>query len=100
LEGLAAGKMSIAPDKGGQVDFLNTNNSLLVECKPERANPKSMYWEPKMDAQWYRPNIDHAVAQLKNAYQNHQAINQKVADQQSDILTKYDWTEITRQLIG
>jgi len=100
LEGIAAGKMSIAPDQGGQIDFLKCHeNAFLVSGKEERANPKSMYWEPKVNASWYRPNIDHAVEQLRSAYQNHESFNQRVAGQQAEVLVKYDWKEITRQLV-
>jgi len=98
LEGLAAGKLSIAPDHGGHVDFLNNQNALLVKSVPERANPKSMYWEPKPDAMWYKPDIDSAVSQLRHAFQNYESINQVVESQREYIFDTYNWTTITSQI--
>jgi glycosyltransferase involved in cell wall biosynthesis len=99
LEGLAAGKLSIAPDHGGHMDFLNNRNALLVKSMPERANPKSMYWEPKPSAMWYKPDIDDAVDKLRYAQQNFQSINQTVEDQRADIFQKYNWTTITSRIL-
>jgi O-antigen biosynthesis alpha-1,2-mannosyltransferase len=99
LEGLAAGKLSIAPDHGGHIDFLNQQNALLVSSKAERANPKSMYWEPKPGAMWYKPNIDDAADKLRYASQNFQTINQAVESQRADVFQKYNWITITSQMV-
>jgi glycosyltransferase involved in cell wall biosynthesis len=94
LEGIASGKMSIAPDNGGHRDFLNKSNTLLVESKKVRANPKSMYWEQKNNVFWYEPSIDDAVSQLRHAYKNFEEINKGVEKQRSEVLVKYDWKNI------
>ena len=99
LEGLAAGKLSIAPDHGGHMDFLNSNNALLVKSVPERTNPKSMYWEPKPNAMWYKPDIDDAVDKLRYAYQNYQRLNQIVESQREYIYQTYNWTTITSRMM-
>ena len=44
LEALAAEKIVIAPDKGGQVDFLNKNNSILFKSKISYAPKNYQYW--------------------------------------------------------
>lgn len=99
LEGLAAGKLSIAPDHGGHIDFLNDQNALLVKSVPERANPKSMYWEPKPNAMWYKPDIDDAVDKLRYAHRNSARLNQAVESQRADIFQRYNWTTITSQIL-
>lgn len=99
LEGIAAGKLSIAPDCGGHIDFLNKNNALLVKSDPERANPKSMYWEPKPNAMWYRPDINDAVDKLQYAYKNYENINIEVAKQRDSVYKTYDWNVVASQFI-
>jgi glycosyltransferase involved in cell wall biosynthesis len=100
LEGLAAGKMSIAPDHGGHRDFLNDQNSLLVKSTAERANPKSMYWDARPGAMWYKPDIEDAVQKLRYAAQNFQTINQTVVNQQPYIYETYNWSTITSQILS
>ena len=100
LESIASGKLVIAPNWGGQVDFLNDSNSLLVSGKEVRANPRSMYWESKNNAIWFEPDIDDAVDKLKYAYQNFNALNAKVELQRNDIYNKYNWDSITEQLLN
>jgi glycosyltransferase involved in cell wall biosynthesis len=97
LEGIAAGKLSIAPNFGGHTDFLNEHNALLVNGKAERANPKSMYWEPKPNALWFRPDVDDAVSKLRYAYDNFEKLNIEIEGQRSSVYDKYNWETITSQ---
>jgi len=99
LEGIASGKLSIAPNYGGHLDFLNSTNSLLVSGKEVRADPKSMYWEAKTNATWFQPNIDDAVAKLNYAYKNYETMNDKINKQRSDIYRVYDWGSVARQFL-
>ena len=100
LESIAAGKLVIAPNSGGQIDFLNSSNALLVNGKETRANPKSMYWESKPNAIWFEPSIDDAVNKLKYAYNNFSEINKEVEKQKEDVLDRYSWNNITKQFLS
>jgi glycosyltransferase involved in cell wall biosynthesis len=100
LEGLAAGKMSIAPAYGGQLDFLNNENSYLVSGSVVRANPRSMYWEEKSNAVWFQPSVEDAADKLKLSYKNYEEINKKLELQKSDIYEKYSWASVAQQIIN
>jgi len=99
LEGIAAGKLSIAPNWGGHLDFLNSSNSLLIDGKEGRANPNSMYWERKDNAIWFVPSVDDAACKLKFAYQNYEKLNAQVDSQRSQIYTDFGWTSVTQQFL-
>jgi glycosyltransferase involved in cell wall biosynthesis len=99
LEALAAGKLNIAPRYGGQLDFLNDDNSLLIEGKEERADPKSMYWEPKPNAIWFKPSIENAAEKLKLSYSNYEEINNKLEQQKNKICEEYGWDKIAKQMM-
>lgn len=99
LEARAAGKLSIAPGWGGQLDLLDTTNSLLVEGKETRADPKSMYWESK-NAIWFQPSIGDAIEKLRYAYQNYEKLNQNIDKQRADVYDKYDWKVIASQFVS
>lgn len=96
LEAIASGKLCVAPNHGGQLDFLNHTNSLLVSGKEERANPKSMYWESKNNAIWFQPSTDDAAQKLIYASKNYEIINANI--NKEEILQKYDWNVIAKQL--
>lgn len=98
-ESIASGKIAIAPNWGGQLDFLNENNSLLISGKEVRATPRSMYWESKPNAMWFEPSIDDAVDKLRYAYQNYEILNQKVEQDKINIQKKYSWSSITKQIM-
>lgn len=100
LEGIASGKVSIAPKWGGQLDFLNENNALLVEGKEERADPRSMYWEQKPNAIWFNPSISDAVDKLKYAYHNFETLNKKIELERENVFEKYDWANIANLLVS
>lgn len=99
LEAMAAGKLSIAPAYGGQLDFLNSSNALLVEGKEEQADPRSMYWESKPSI-WFQPSIDDAVEKLRYAYQNYEKLNEAIDKQRPDVYATYDWKVIASQFVG
>jgi glycosyltransferase involved in cell wall biosynthesis len=100
LEAMASGKLNIAPAWGGQVDFLNDTNALLVSGNEERADPKSMYWESKNNAIWFRPSIDDAVDKLRFAYQNYEKLNEGIDKQRADVYAKFSWENVTKQFLG
>ena len=99
LEGLAAGKMSIAPNWGGQIDFLNESNSLLVSGKEVRANPKSMYWQQKNNAVWFEPSVEDAAEKLRYSYNNYESLNKKVESQRVELIKEYSWDNVASNFI-
>jgi glycosyltransferase involved in cell wall biosynthesis len=99
LESIAAGKLAIAPNYGGQLDFLNADNSLLIDGKEEQANPKSMYWEQKSSALWFKPSIDDAVDKLRYAYNNFETMNAVIEKDREKVYQKFDWSNISKQYL-
>lgn len=99
LEGLAAGKLSIAPNYGGQLDFLNNDNSYLVSGSVVRADPRSMYWESKSNAVWFQPSVEDAAQKLQLSYKNYEAMNQKLETQKTLIHQQYSWESVVKQML-
>ena len=99
LESIVSGKLSIAPNWGGQVDFLNENNSLLISGKEVKADPTSMYWEPKNHAIWFAPSIDDAVDKLRFARDNYQSINEKLHKNIMNTYKEYSWKNVVSKML-
>jgi glycosyltransferase involved in cell wall biosynthesis len=99
IEALAAGKMSVAPNYGGQLDALNDDNSFLVNGKEVKADPKSMYWESKSNALWFNPDVDDAAEKLRRAEREYLKINEALDKQRDRVYIKYDWGAVSEQFL-
>lgn len=56
LEALAMGMPVIAPRHGGQLQFLNGDNSILTKCGIRKAKPQEQYWGAHSKAVVGNPN--------------------------------------------
>lgn len=92
LEALVSNKVLICSNYGGQLDFCNNDNSLLVDGKIIRANPKMLYWENKTNTFVFEPNTDDAAEKLKYAFNNKDKIISKINRQ--EIIDNYSWSSV------
>jgi glycosyltransferase involved in cell wall biosynthesis len=98
LEALAAGKNVITSRYGGQLDFLNDDNSFLVDCKLGRAPRESQYWNSSVYSEWGIPETDCAVDMLRYCYNNFSSINKTKPDDK--FKEKYSWNNNVKILEG
>ena len=98
LEGLVAEKLVIFPRATGQLDFLNDNNSFLIETNKARASKKMQYWIPSSYATIDDPIIDSAVEQLHKAHK--MFINNKLEfkEEFNKIKEQYTWEKVVNQI--
>lgn len=95
LETLASKKLLICSNYGGQLDFCNNDNSLLVSGSMVRANPKMLYWEQK-NTFIFEPDTNDAADKLKHAYYNYDSIISKIDF--NPIINNYSWQNIFKNL--
>jgi glycosyltransferase involved in cell wall biosynthesis len=100
LEAQAAGLFNIAPNYGGFLDFLNEENSLLIEGKEFFVKPDMVYWSYQPGSKAFMPNIDSGVEKLKHAYANKDSLKEKAQLLAPSILEKYSWDKIGDQILG
>lgn len=91
LEGIAANKIIVTTNYGGQLDYLNENNSFLVSGKLEQANKNALYWGGDIRNVWFKPNLDDAADKLKYVYQNYEKILAMHHKDYKNICSKYTW---------
>lgn len=99
LEGLAANKLIISPRYGGQLDFLNDNNSILIDGKLIRANNNMQYWEPSPYAAVFDPDVNQAAQKLKDVYHHYDDYIKKFSPLMQEIVSNYSWTKVAQQFI-
>ena len=100
LEALAAGKIVIAPRHGGQLDFLNDDNSILIDGSIVRAPRSYAYWSSSPYANMFKPNIDDAVEKLRNTVENYEELQQKLSPNMKSQAESMTWDKVAEQILG
>lgn len=99
LEGFAANKVVVAPRYGGQLDYMNDENSLLIDGKEIRADNRMQYWEPSPYAKVFDPSVDQAALKLKDLISNYEDYLQKFSPKMQEMVQKFSWTNAAQQII-
>lgn len=100
LEGFAGDNIVIAPRYGGQLDFMNDDNSVLIDGKTIRADPRLQYWEPSPYAKVFDPSVDKAAQALKDVVNNYGDYHSKFSPKIKEMLPEYTWEAVTNKIIG
>jgi glycosyltransferase involved in cell wall biosynthesis len=67
-EAMAIGKPAIATGYSGNVDFMNEENSYLVDYTIGRVGPECEIYPP--EGEWAQPNIEHAAERMREVYKD------------------------------
>ena len=67
-EAMAVGKPVIATAYSGNVDFMNRDNSLLVDYELINVGPGVEIYPP--EGEWAEPSVEHAAALMRQVYDN------------------------------
>lgn len=92
-EAMALGKPVIGPRYGGNLEFMNDQNSYLVDCieTPVYGMPWSTYTGYQ---NWAEPSILSLRAKMREVY-NNRVVATKIGKQgQEDIFSKFNWETI------
>jgi glycosyltransferase involved in cell wall biosynthesis len=100
LEGFAANKVVVAPRYGGQLDYMNDDNSILIDGKLIRADIRMQYWEPSPYAAVFDPDTNQAAAKLKDLITNYDDYLKKFSPKMQEILPEYSWTKVVERIVA
>ena len=100
LEGMATGNMIIAPNWGGQLEYMNKDNSLLIEGKEGRAPREMQYWTQSPYAATFIPDLDDAAAKLHQAVNNYDELMTKFKPGMQAQLTRLTWDNVASQIVS
>jgi len=100
IEALSANKVVIAPRYGGQLDFLNDENSILVDGKVARADPKAMYWSSSLYASWFKPSVEDAAEKLKYVVDNYNEVHKNIKFPDDEFKKYFSWEHNAEILEG
>jgi len=100
LEAMAANKIVLAPRYGGQLDYMNDDNSILIDGKLIRADNRMQYWEPSPYAAVFDPDTDQAAAKLKDVIANYDDYLKKFSPKMKELLPGYSWAKVAERIVG
>lgn len=101
LESFAANKITIAPRYGGQLDYMNDDNSLLIDGKEIRADHRMQYWNANSPyAKCFEPDSDQCAKKLKDVVKNYDDYLNKFSPKMKEILPNYTWSAVADQLLA
>jgi glycosyltransferase involved in cell wall biosynthesis len=100
LDAHALGKINVASKYGGFLDFLNPDNSLLIDGSEFSVPTNFLYWTNKTNTKAFMPSIDAGVAQLRFAVENKETLLTKYTSNIGYAQNNYNWDTVTNQIIG
>lgn len=100
LEGFAANKIVVAPRYGGQLDYMNDDNSVLIDGKEIRADYRMQYWEPSPYAKVFDPDVDQCASKLKDIVANYGDYLKKFSPKMQEILPDYTWDKAADRIVS
>jgi len=99
LEGLLFEKIVIAPNCTGQLDFLNKDNSILVDIKEVPAGKKYQYWRPSSGAKTYMPSVDSIAESMLKAYKGNVSFKENLHSISDFVATNYTWKHSSDRIL-
>lgn len=99
IEGMAAGKIVIAPEYGGQLDFMNPNNSLLIPGKIVGSPRKMQYWTTSPLAAMFEPDAAVASDLLKLSYTKYSELLENFLPEMKNAISVYNWDNVGQMLL-
>ncbi len=99
FEAAACGNPVVTPSYGGQVDFLNEENSYPVGYNLTPVG--GMTWSPyyRGDQYWAEPDLKHAIESMRHVYNNRDEAKQKGVLARQNIVDNFSWDKIGTKIV-
>ena len=98
-EALACGSLVIAPRHGGQLEFLNDENSLLVDAGEMKAPASMQYWHYHPDSIVGDPSVQHFSELLRKVYENPEKEKNRIKEAAQKTVEKFSWENAAQMIL-
>jgi len=98
-ESAACGLINIAPRYSGQLDFLNDDNSLLIDTKLRYARPNEQYWAYNKNSKIGQPDQNHTAELMIRAYKEYDQLKEKFDPNMKKMVLELDWKNAAQKMI-
>jgi len=100
LEAFAANKIVVAPRYGGQLEYMNDDNSILIDGKEIRADHRMQYWEPSPYAKVFDPDVNQCASKLREVINNYDDYLKKFSPKMREILPELTWRKAAERIVA
>jgi len=98
-DALAAGKLVVASNYGGQLHFLNDKNSLLVNGDVVRMPRKYFYWDPQVtNGEMFEPDVEDGIRKLRQAVNDYDQLIDKFTPNMQETVQRFTWENVAKQI--
>lgn len=100
FEAAACGKPVITPAYGGQTEFLNSDNSYLVDYSLTPVT--GMTWSPyyRADQYWCEPDIQQAIQTMRHVYNNRDEAQARGQKARQFVADNFTWDIIGKNIVN
>lgn len=99
-EAMALGTLAVATGYSGNVDFMNNDNSLLVDYYDTKITEEESDTVYRHGYQWAEPKAYHAAELIRYAIRNPQHIAELTGQAQTTITTNFTYTKFSSRLLN
>ena len=98
-DGLAANKLVVASNYGGQLHFLNNQNSLLVNGSVVRMPRKYFYWSPQVThGEMFEPDVQDGIQKLRQAIGDYDRLMDKFRPNMQETVRRFTWDNVAKKI--
>jgi glycosyltransferase involved in cell wall biosynthesis len=94
------GMISIAPRYSGQLQFMNDNNSLLIDTKLVKARPEEQYWGIDSRNMSGEPDVNHTAELMLRAYKEYDLLLNRFRPEMKKTVRDFSWINATNKIIS
>jgi glycosyltransferase involved in cell wall biosynthesis len=99
LEAAACNRPIITTNYGGHLDFLNANNSWLIDYSMRQAPEAGQYWDFNPAAQCAEPSVEHLKHLMRTVKNNYTEAQNKAQLAYEQVTQKFTWKQVVDNLI-
>lgn len=99
IESSASNLINILPRYSGQLDFMNDDNSLLINTKTRYAKFQEQYWHYSPKSIIGEPSLDHTAELMKRVVKEYDELLNKFKPGMNEVVKKYQWKNIAQLII-
>jgi glycosyltransferase involved in cell wall biosynthesis len=99
LESLACGLINIGTNYSGHLDFLNAQNSLLIDYKLTRAKREDQYWHCDKRNQIAQADQKHTSELMLKAFREYDALKVAFSPAMKQTVEQYSWKSAAQRML-
>lgn len=99
LEAMACGLINIAPSHSGHLDFLNENNSLLIDTKLRYATHNEQYWMYNPKSMIGEADKEHTKELMHKVVNEYNILIEKFRPEMEKMVNKLTWKYAAQLII-